>query len=269
MFILLQKILPQHLLSRLVGFVANSQNPFVRRTFIHWAIGRYKIDLTDALEPNPDAYKSFNDFFTRGLKPGSRPIMGTICSPADGAVSECGDICEGKLLQAKGIDYRLDELLASDDVSAYQEGSFSTIYLSPRDYHRVHCPMQGELTSASYVPGDLFSVNQQTADAIPNLFARNERLVMEFNSEQGPFCVVMVGALIVAGIQSAWHDAPYPARQLFIDPEAKGNFSAGAELGRFVMGSTAIVISSKRLKLKHVAGDAVVMGESLIEQNIA
>lgn len=264
MFILLQKLLPQHLLSRLVGFIASSRVGFIRNSFISWAITRYNIDLTDAEQPNPKAYRSFNDFFTRALKPAARPIQGEICSPADGAISECGDIVEGQLLQAKGLTYTLTQLLATEQVSDFQNGSFSTIYLSPRDYHRVHCPMSGELIAARYVPGDLFSVNQQTAEAIPNLFARNERLVMQFKTNESSYYLVMVGAMIVAGIQPVWRSAPYPARRLFIDPKAKGAFAAGDEIGRFLMGSTAIVITEQNLKLKHQAGDAVKMGELLI-----
>jgi len=275
-FIFLQKIVPQHLLSRLVGWVAGSRIIWVKRAFIHWAIGRYQVDMADALEGDPDAYASFNAFFTRALKPGTRPIAPSLCSPADGAISECGDIQAGQLLQAKGIHYRLEQLMAGGDTEAYRNGTFATVYLSPRDYHRVHCPIKGTLIAARYVPGKLFSVNQQTADAIPGLFAVNERLVMEFKTEDGPVCVVMVGAMIVAGIQPIWRDAPYPARELFIerviesvsdeksDGIANTTFESGDELGRFLMGSTAIVLTAKRYSLKHKAGDEVRMGESLV-----
>lgn len=236
--------------------------------------------MTDALEGDPDAYASFNAFFTRALKPEARPIGLSLCSPADGAISECGDIQAGQLLQAKGIHYSLEQLMAGGNTEAYREGTFATVYLSPRDYHRVHCPIKGTLTAARYVPGKLFSVNQQTADAIPGLFAINERLVTEFETEEGPVCVIMVGAMIVAGIQPVWRDAPYPARSLLterltekvaekITESATNNivntaFESGDELGRFLMGSTAIVLTAKRFSLKHRAGDGVRMGESLI-----
>jgi phosphatidylserine decarboxylase len=268
LFILFQKIAPQHLLSRLVGWVASSRIRWVKSAFIHWAMGRYQVDLTDALEGDPDAYASFNAFFTRALKPGARPIGLSLCSPADGAISECGDIQAGQLLQAKGIHYSLEQLMAGGNTEVYREGTFATVYLSPRDYHRVHCPIKGTLTAARYVPGKLFSVNQQTADAIPGLFAINERLIMEFETEEGPVCVIMVGAMIVAGVQPVWRDAPYPARSLVTESIATNisntAFDSGDELGRFLMGSTAIVLTAKRFALKHRAGDGVRMGESLI-----
>jgi phosphatidylserine decarboxylase len=268
LFILLQKILPQHMLSRMVGWVAASRLKWIKYWFISWAIRRYDIDLTDALESNPDCYSSFNAFFTRALKPGTRPIEGNFCSPADGAISESGDIVSGQILQAKGIDYSIEQLMAGGDHSVYEGGSFATVYLAPRDYHRVHCPVNGRLIAARYVPGKLFSVNQQTADAIPNLFAINERLVMEFDTESGPVGLIMVGAMIVAGIQPVWRDVPYPARRLLeeniMNSVRDNTFKAGDELGRFLMGSTAIVVTAKRLGLKHKAGDVVRMGESLL-----
>jgi len=273
LFILLQKIAPQHLLSRLVGWVASSRIIWIKRAFIHWAISRYQVDMTDALEDDPDVYTSFNAFFTRALKPGARPIGPSLCSPADGAISECGNIHSGQLLQAKGICYSLEQLMAGGNTEAYRDGTFTTVYLSPRDYHRVHCPIKGTLIAARYVPGKLFSVNQQTADAIPGLFAINERLVMELETEEGPICVIMVGAMIVAGVQPIWRDTPYPARGLVIErvsDKTSGGiaitaFESGDELGRFLMGSTAIVLTAKRFSLAHKAGDSVRMGESLIQ----
>lgn len=263
MFVLLQKILPQHLLSRLVGWVAASEISFIKSAFIHWAIRRYGVDLSEAKNSNADSYRSFNDFFTRALKPGARPIAGEFCSPADGEISQLGNISDGQLLQAKGIHYRLDQLLGKTDVEAYKGGSFITVYLSPKDYHRVHSPISGKLNSARYIPGKLFSVNQQTTEAIPDLFAINERLVMEFATEHGPVSLIMVGAMIVAGIQPFWHDAPYPPR-LHNEVELDLNISAGDEMGRFLMGSTAIVVSGKPLSFKHQPGDLLVMGEGLI-----
>ncbi len=231
--------------------------------FIRWAINRFDVDMSQAANENPASYESFNDFFTRALKPGARPISGEYCSPADGEVSQAGKIISGELLQAKGINYRLDQLLGLKDVSAYDNGSFITIYLSPRDYHRVHSPITGKLTSARYIPGKLFSVNQQTAESIPGLFAINERLVMDFETKQGPVSVIMVGAVIVAGIQPVWREQPYAPK--VHDAESPDlDIKAGDELGRFFMGSTAIIVSHQSLEFTHQAGNSVSMGESLI-----
>lgn len=265
MFILLQKIVPQHLLSRLVGLVAASEISLIKRWFIQFAISRYKVDLSEAADPDPDQYRSFNDFFTRALKPGVRPISGEFCSPADGEISQLGHITAGTLLQAKGVTYSLAKLLGAPEVSAYENGSFITVYLSPKDYHRVHSPVSGRLTTARYIPGKLFSVNQQTTEAITDLFAINERLVMEFTTEHGAVSVVMVGAMIVAGIQPVWRDTVYRAGE-FATEAPDMEITAGDELGRFLMGSTAIVVSEQQLKFCHEAGDTLRMGESLVTQ---
>jgi phosphatidylserine decarboxylase len=248
-----------------VGWVASSRQRNIKTWFINWAIKRYGVDMSQAAEPNPNAYASFNDFFTRALKVGARPIAGEFCSPADGEVSQLGPVENDKLIQAKGVNYRLDQLLGKTDVSAYKNGSFVTIYLSPKDYHRVHSPVSGSLNCARYIPGRLFSVNQQTTEAIPDLFAINERLVMEFDTEQGPVSVVMVGAMIVAGIQPVWRDEVYAPKIHQEDP-MNIEFSAGDELGRFLMGSTAIVVSSTKLDFDHQAGDIVQMGISLVSE---
>ena len=263
MFVTLQKFLPQHLLSRIVGWVAASEIPLIKNTFIGWAVSQYRVDMTQAINPDPRSYRSFNDFFTRALQPGARPIAGEYCSPADGEVSQLGAIEAGKLLQAKGVNYELQQLLGDSDTSAYDNGSFITVYLSPRDYHRVHSPVSGKLTRARYIPGKLFSVNQQTTEAVADLFAINERLVMEFETSDGPVSVIMVGAMIVAGIQPVWHPTPYPPR-LFQEQALDLNIRAGDELGRFFMGSTAIVVSSKKLSFKSSPGDLLHMGEALL-----
>lgn len=264
LFSQVQKILPQHLISRVVGWVAASRVSIIKSLFIKFAVGRYKIDLTDAAQPDIEAYASFNDFFTRALRDGARPIAGEFCSPADGEISQLGDIQDDTLMQAKGVTYSVAKLLGKADVAAYSGGSFITIYLSPRDYHRVHSPVSGTLKLARYIPGKLFSVNQQTTLDIPDLFAINERLVMEFDTEHGPVAVVMVGAMIVAGIQPVWREATYPART-FLEESPNITIQAGDELGRFLMGSTAIVVSQKKLDFKSTAGEALQMGEGLTD----
>ena len=263
MFVLIQKLLPQHLLSRLVGWVAASDINLIKTLFIQFALKRYGVDLSEAERVDPSAYTSFNDFFTRALKPGARPISGEFCSPADGEISQLGDISNAKLLQAKGINYSLAQLLGFEGVEVYGNGSFITVYLSPKDYHRVHSPVTGTLKRARYIPGKLFSVNQVTTEAIEDLFAINERLVMDFDTEHGAVSVVMVGALIVAGIQPVWRDTCYEPR-LQSEQTLNLEITAGDELGRFLMGSTAIVVSAKKLKFAHEAGDALQMGQSLV-----
>ena len=205
LFILFQYLLPHHLLSRAVGILA--QNHLLRKLFIRAFIRRYKVDLSQAKIQEVEKFENFNAFFTRELQADARPLStakGAIVCPADGAVSQLGDIADGNLLQAKGKHYSCQSLLAGDAQMAalFQSGKFATIYLSPRDYHRVHMPMAGILKKTIYVPGKLFSVNQTTAESVPNLFARNERLVCLFTTAAGPMAVILVGAMIVAGIDT-------------------------------------------------------------------
>ena len=278
LFVILQKLVPQHLLSRVVGRVAESGS--LKKPFIRWFVTRYSVDMSDAQEQDPLAYENFNAFFTRALKAGARPLaegindaLPVLC-PADGAISQLGEITEHGLLQAKGRYYTVADLLASDhDAADFDGGSFATVYLSPKDYHRVHMPVAGKLTKMSYVPGDLYSVNQQTAEGVPNLFARIERLVCLFDTELGPMAIVLVGAMIVAGIETVWagrvcpgrdrhevqitqYDATVPAIEL----------AAGAEIGRFYLGSTAIVLfghAAVELNGKLAAESPVRMGQLL------
>ena len=253
LFILFQHIVPQHLLSRLVGRIANCKQPWVKNTFIKWFAKKYQINMSEALIEEPTAYSSFNAFFTRALKPGARSIdmtEGVIASPADGAISQLGPIKHGRIFQAKGQSYGLTTLLGGDESVAapFKNGSFATIYLSPRDYHRVHMPLTGTLRETIYVPGDLFSVNQTTAENVDQLFARNERLVAIFDTEAGPMAMVLVGAMIVAGIETVWdgHVAPMikaPIRKQFqaTSPEPI-QLEKGEEMGRFKLGSTVILL---------------------------
>ncbi|PTQ87698.1 archaetidylserine decarboxylase [Agitococcus lubricus] len=273
-FIAFQHIVPQHLLSRGVGYLAASQNTFIKNTFIKQFTAQYDINMSEALEENPLAYASFNDFFTRALKANARPIAAAdnaIISPADGAISQIGEISEDKIFQAKGHDYRVSTLLGGDEALAkpFIGGQFATVYLSPRDYHRVHMPFTGQLKKMIYIPGDLFSVNTQTAENVPNLFARNERLVCLFDTALGPMAVVLVGAMIVAGIATAWAGNIQAQGKQIISTDYSQqpiHLNKGDELGRFYLGSTAIVLFGadvmawdKRL----VATSPVRMGEAM------
>ena len=249
LFITFQHIVPQHLLSRGVGRLAASENTFVKNTFIKNFAAKYQVNMAEALEENPLAYKSFNDFFTRALKPNARPIASdskAIISPADGAISQIGAITADKIFQAKGHDYSVTTLLGGDEqrAAAFVGGQFATVYLSPKDYHRVHMPFTGKLTQMIYVPGDLFSVNTTTAENVPNLFARNERVVCIFDTEVGQMAVVLVGAMIVAGIATTWAGNLAPQGKNVVTTNYDGSLTLkkGDELGRFYLGSTAIVL---------------------------
>ncbi len=250
-FVLLQHALPQHLLSRVVGRIAASERDWIRKPFIHRFINAYDVDMSEAAEPNPDAYRNFNDFFTRALRPGVRgePTTATaIASPADGAISQIGDIADDRIYQAKGQSFGLTQLLGGDEqrAAAFRNGTFATIYLSPRDYHRVHMPFTGTLREMVYVPGRLFSVNETTAQGVDGLFARNERMVALFDTAIGPMAVVMVGAMIVAGIETVWAGRVAPAEgriavTQYGQDTAPITLQRGDELGRFYLGSTVIL----------------------------
>jgi len=264
--IVLQHLVPQHLLSRLVGVIASSQIEWIKNLFILTIIKIFKVDLSEAEREDYRDYKTFNDFFTRTLKPGARNISGLICSPADGVVSACGDIQGNKLIQAKGKKFTLEKLLAHAGLAdKFKNGSFATIYLSPKDYHRVHCPLSGQLLSGTYVPGKLFSVNKITTEAVDDLFAINERYIMHFDTAQGAMVVVMVGAMIVAGIRPAWQTTVFPAQKFSKQTfEPSKSFVQGDELGSFLMGSTAIVLLEQRVRWEIASDQAVRLGETLV-----
>ncbi len=248
-----QYFLPQHLLSRLVGWLAESRLDFIKNNFITFFARRYGVDMSEAVEENPLAYENFNAFFTRALKDGARPIdadPASVACPADGAISQLGPIQGDVVFQAKGHYYSLTELLGGDAARAqpFNGGSFATVYLSPRDYHRVHMPVTGVLREMVFVPGDLFSVNTRTAENVPRLFARNERVVAIFDTEFGPMAVVLVGAMIVASIETVWAGVVAPERPGVRVTDYRSDaprqpvvLEKGAELGRFRVGSTAIV----------------------------
>lgn len=244
-----QYLIPQHGLSRIVGSLADSKNPWIKNTFITRFAERYQVDMSEAAEPDLSAYENFNAFFTRALKPNARPLdsrTDSILCPADGAISQLGPIEQDQIFQAKGHSYSLADLLASDtDASAYVGGQFATVYLSPRDYHRVHMPLAGRLTKAVYVPGELFSVNTRTAENVPNLFARNERLVAHFDTTLGPMVVILVGAMIVASIETVWGGVEPIGSSIRVREFSENEqltLNRGAEMGRFRLGSTAIVL---------------------------
>ncbi len=250
-FILFQHLVPQHLLSRLVGKLAHSTRPWLKQVFIRRFIRRYGVNMAEARQVNAEDYACFNDFFTRELKPGARPLApgeDHILSPADGVVSAIGDIKAGQLLQAKAHTFSLTQLLGGDEARAaeFENGRFATIYLSPKDYHRVHMPVTGTLREMVFVPGKLFSVNQVTADNIEGLFARNERVVCIFDTAFGPMAMVLVGAMIVASIETVWAGTvapgPQPVAVDYRGGQPAINLEKGEEMGRFKLGSTVILL---------------------------
>lgn len=250
LFVALQRLLPKHVLSRLIAKLAESKNIWLKNLLINRAIKTFDINMDEAISDDLASYDSFNAFFTRQLKPEARPLdkgAKIITSPADGVISQAGKIAKNKVLQAKNVDYSLARLVGdSNQAKHYENGIFSTIYLSPKDYHRVHIPADGQLLNSRYIPGELFSVNQQTAEMVPNLFARNERLVCEFKSAQlGHFSVIFVGAILVAGIETAWGGMEKPGPGAVRETDHSDQeiyFSKGDEIGRFVFGSTVILL---------------------------
>lgn len=250
--IALQYAMPKHALSRLVGKFAAAQAGWLTHQAIASFIKVYGINMAEAKYKNADDFETFNDFFTRELAPGARTIDAnpdTLCYPVDGAISQQGDIIDGQLIQAKGFDYSLTSLLGGSEANAapFQGGKFSCIYLAPKDYHRIHMPTAGTLREMIYVPGDLFSVNPLTARNIPDLFARNERVVTIFDTAQGPMAMVLVGATIVASIETVWAGTitPPAGKDIFRwHYPATGidaiHLNKGDEMGRFKLGSTVV-----------------------------
>ena len=271
-FIAFQHLAPQHALSRLAGKLADSRTPWLRDTLIRRFVAAFAVDLSEAARGIGD-FASFNDFFTRELKPGARPLADSaafILSPADGAISQLGPITGGRILQAKGRDYSVAEILGGDaDAARFEGGRFMTIYLSPRDYHRVHMPAAGRLAASAYLPGDLFSVNQETAEGVERLFARNERLACLFDGPDGRFASIMVGAMIVAGIDTVWPNTFRTHARSVVREDfsaAARDFAAGDEMGRFYLGSTVVLLfEPDRVEwlesLK--AGDPLRMGQAI------
>lgn len=267
----LQYALPHRLISRLIYYVTRVRwSPF-KNLFIRQFARSFKVDWSEAERADASLYVHFNDFFTRALKADARPLdpdPSVLLCPADGAISQCGDITEGRILQAKGMHYSAAELLADDELATYFEnGSFATVYLSPRDYHRLHMPIRGRLLRTLHVPGRLFSVAGWTAERIPRLFARNERLVCIFETDHGLIAQVLVGAINVSSIETVWSGTvtpPYAAVVVQRDESSQAiELQRGAEMGRFNMGSTVIVLCERRLDLLMHAGQAVRMGTAM------
>jgi len=275
LFSFLLHLLPHHLLGRLVHVVTRSEWPPLRRRLIRQAIARFRVDLSTALEPDPAAYPSFNAFFTRALRTGARPIDSApeaVCCPADGEVSEAGTVTDGRLIQAKGWDYTLLELLGGDArlTAELDGGAYATIYLSPRDYHRVHMPLGGRLRRMVHVPGRLYSVNRLTTASLPRLFARNERVISVFDTDAGPMAVILVGATFVGSMDTVWAGTVTPAHRRAMTwdhaPAAPVVLDRGAEMGRFNMGSTVILLFARdavRWSETLRPGQTVRMGERI------
>ena len=246
-----QYILPKHLLSRLTGKLAAAKAGKVTTFLVKKFIAQYKINMSEAKHPEPEYYETFNDFFTRELKQGARTIIegdANLATPVDGKVSQQGDIKEGRIFQAKGHDFSLRELLGGrDDVAApFDDGIFSTVYLAPKDYHRIHMPIAGKLEQMIFIPGDLFSVNPLTTENVPNLFARNERAVAIFSTAVGPMAMVLVGATIVASIETVWAGTLKGKEIQYWDYSDQDiNLEKGEEMGRFKLGSTIVALFPK------------------------
>jgi len=247
--VLPQYLLPKGAITRLAGRIASAQRGASTTRLIRWFVGRYGVNMAEAAEPDIAAYKSFNDFFTRALKPGARPLaQADLVCPVDGAISQFGHIRGDQVFQAKNHDYSTRALVGGDAELAarFDNGHFATLYLSPKDYHRIHMPCDGRLTRMLHVPGELFSVNPTTARGVPGLFARNERVVCVFEGEAGSFVLVLVGATIVGSMATVWHGVVNPPRpgQLrewrYDDPTIE--LAQGAEMGRFLLGSTVVLL---------------------------
>jgi phosphatidylserine decarboxylase len=246
---IIQYLAPQHALSAFAGWLSECRWRWFKNWQINHLVKRYHVDLNEAESSNIDDYPTFNSFFTRRLKPGIRPLPQDptiIVSPADGCISQLGFINQDSLFQAKGFHFSLATLLGHADIAKqFENGRFATIYLSPKDYHRVHMPFNGKLVQTIYIPGKLFSVNQHTAQTVPNLFARNERLVCIFETKLGSMAVILVGAMLVGSINTVWNKKPYKSNSIaitHINTSEQINLARGEELGHFKMGSTAIVL---------------------------
>ncbi len=273
---LIQHLLPHHFLSMLAGILA--ENKFLKYFLIRIFIRFYKIDMNEALITNVNEYSNFNNFFTRKLKTDARPFdlsPNVIVSPADGNVSALGKIAGSQLMQAKGHYFLVHDLLggSKDLEKNFTNGIYTTVYLSPRDYHRVHMPISGKLVSTIYVPGSLFSVNEATSESVPNLFARNERVICIFETRAGPMCLIFVGAMIVGSIETSWAGEIRPPnnnrkvhRIDYSSLEKPINLAKGDEAGRFKLGSTVILLFGENavsLDTQLEINDPIKMGQNL------
>jgi phosphatidylserine decarboxylase len=271
--VLPQYLLPKQALTIFAGKVANAKAGKLTTSLIRWFVGKYQVNMTEAANPDMTSYASFNEFFTRPLRADARPLHASqfVC-PVDGAISQFGAIEQGQIFQAKGHEYSATALVGGDQQLAAQfhDGSFATIYLSPRDYHRIHMPCDGKLTRMIYVPGELFSVNPTTARGVPGLFARNERVVCVFDTAQGPLVLTLVGATIVGSMATVWHGIVNPPRSKEVREWTYQDqnivLKKGEEMGRFLLGSTVVMLFPKdtlTFNPAWKAAGAVRMGEMM------
>lgn len=272
--VLPQYIIPQHYITSLVYRITRSETPWLKNNLIKIFIRVFKVDMTLAKNPDPESYSSFNTFFTRELSPKARPIKiddYAILCPVDGAVSQIGKIQNDTIIQAKGKSYTLNDLLVKDKlVKMFSGGTFATLYLSPKDYHRIHMPMAGQLSRMIYVPGNLFAVNSHTVRVVDSVFARNERVINIFNTEIGPMAMVMVGALNVGSMETVWAGEITPTKDRVINDTKYSDdgieLGQGQEMGRFNMGSTVILLFPKDVMewdAGMVAEKVIMMGEDI------
>lgn len=273
--VLPQYLLPKRALTELMGKLAGARAGGLTTAVVRWFIGRYGVNMAEAANPDPAAYASFNEFFTRPLKEGARPLADApLVCPVDGAISQFGAIERGQIFQAKGHRYSTTAMVGGDrDLAAlFDNGYFATLYLSPRDYHRIHMPCAGRLLRMIHVPGELFSVNPTTARGVPGLFARNERVVCVFDSEHGPFALVLVGATIVGSMATVWHGVVNPPRPGQIRdwryPEGQVVLQQGEEMGRFLLGSTVVMLfpsGGLRFNAEWAPARAIRLGEKMAD----
>ncbi|MEI8158050.1 MAG: archaetidylserine decarboxylase [Burkholderiales bacterium] len=271
--VLPQYLIPKQALTALAGKFASAKAGNTTTAVIRWFVKRYQVNMAEAAHPDISSYATFNDFFTRPLKPGARPLaQADLVSPVDGAISQLGPIDRDQIFQAKGHSYSTTALVGGDAVLAaqFQDGHFATLYLSPKDYHRIHMPCDGVLRRMIYVPGDLFSVNPTTARGVPGLFARNERVVCVFDSAHGPFVLTLVGATIVGSMATVWHGMVNPPRPGMLWERSYAGDAVtlrqGEEMGRFLLGSTVVMLFPKgslQFNPQWAATGAIRMGEKM------
>jgi phosphatidylserine decarboxylase len=271
--VLAQYLLPKQALTTLAGRLADTEAGSLTTSVIRWFVQRYGVDLSEAVDSNPVSYRSFNEFFTRPLRAGARPLADAdfIC-PVDGAISQFGGIEQDQIFQAKGHQYSTTALVGGDGelASRFANGAFATLYLSPRDYHRIHMPVDGRLRRMIHVPGELFSVNPATARGVPGLFARNERVVCVFDAEFGSFVLTLVGATIVGSMATVWHGTVNPPRggqiREWLYDDRQVLLKQGEEMGRFLLGSTVVMLFPRdalRFNPTWAPARAIRMGEAM------